>query len=80
MARGLYYVLPNLSALDVKNEVVHGLPMPWPAVGVGVGVAACRYIGVLRRRPRRSSSTGGTSSRHARATAAASRDVTVRRP
>jgi len=25
---GLYYILPNLSRFNVKNEVVHGLPIP----------------------------------------------------
>jgi ABC-type transport system involved in multi-copper enzyme maturation permease subunit len=28
LARGLYYVLPDLSAFDVKTQVVHGLPVP----------------------------------------------------
>ena len=46
VARGLYYVLPNLSAIDVKNEVVHGLAVPWPAVGVGVA-SLLSYIGAL---------------------------------
>jgi ABC-type transport system involved in multi-copper enzyme maturation permease subunit len=41
IARGLYYALPN-----VKNEVVHGLAIPWPAVGLGVASIAA-YIGVL---------------------------------
>jgi ABC-type transport system involved in multi-copper enzyme maturation permease subunit len=27
LARGLYHVLPDLSAFDVKTEVVHGLPV-----------------------------------------------------
>ena len=27
-ARGLYYVLPNFSAFDVKYQVVHALPVP----------------------------------------------------
>jgi hypothetical protein len=26
-ARGLYYLIPNLASLDVKAEVVHGLPI-----------------------------------------------------
>jgi Cu-processing system permease protein len=46
IARGLYYALPNLDALDVKNEVVHGLAIPWSAVGLGVASIAA-YIGVL---------------------------------
>jgi ABC-type transport system involved in multi-copper enzyme maturation permease subunit len=27
IAKGVYYVMPNLSALDVKSAVVHGLPV-----------------------------------------------------
>jgi ABC-type transport system involved in multi-copper enzyme maturation permease subunit len=27
LARGVYHVLPDLSAFDVKTEVVHGLPV-----------------------------------------------------
>jgi len=46
LARGLYYVLPNLDALDVKNEVVHGLPVAWPAVGLALASSAA-YIGTL---------------------------------
>jgi ABC-type transport system involved in multi-copper enzyme maturation permease subunit len=46
LARGLYYVLPNLDPLDVKSEVVHGLPVAWTSVGVAVASIAA-YIGVL---------------------------------
>ncbi len=46
VARGLYYVLPNLAAIDVKNEIVHGRAVPWQAVGIGVAALAS-YIGVL---------------------------------
>ena len=28
LARGLYYVLPNFAAFDVKTQVVHALPVP----------------------------------------------------
>jgi ABC-type transport system involved in multi-copper enzyme maturation permease subunit len=28
LARGLYHVLPDFSAFDVKTQVVHGLPVP----------------------------------------------------
>ena len=31
--RGLYYVLPNFAAFDVKMQVVHGLGVPWAYVG-----------------------------------------------
>jgi ABC-type transport system involved in multi-copper enzyme maturation permease subunit len=30
--RGLYYVLPNFAAFDVKLQVVHGLDVPWTYV------------------------------------------------
>jgi len=46
IARALYYVLPNLDPLDVKNEVVHGLPIAWTSVGIGVASIAA-YVGVL---------------------------------
>lgn len=46
VARALYYVLPNLDAIDVKNEVVHGLPIAWDAVALGVA-SLTAYIGVL---------------------------------
>jgi Cu-processing system permease protein len=46
LARGLYYALPNLAAIDVKNAVVHGLPIAWGAVALGVAATAA-YIGVL---------------------------------
>lgn len=29
MARGAYYVLPNLAPFDIKADVVHGQPVPW---------------------------------------------------
>jgi hypothetical protein len=28
LARALYWVLPNLAPYDVRNQVVHGLPVP----------------------------------------------------
>lgn len=46
VARALYYALPNLDAVDVKSEVVHGLPIAWGAVSLGVASIAA-YIGVL---------------------------------
>jgi hypothetical protein len=46
IARGLYYALPNLDPLDVKNEVVHGLPVAWASVGLALASSAA-YIGVL---------------------------------
>ncbi len=46
MARGVYHVLPDLSAFDVKTEVVHGLPV---SAGYMAGTAAygALYIGAL---------------------------------
>jgi ABC-type transport system involved in multi-copper enzyme maturation permease subunit len=38
LARGLYHVLPDLSAFDVKTQVVHGLP-----VGAGYVVSTTAY-------------------------------------
>jgi ABC-type transport system involved in multi-copper enzyme maturation permease subunit len=32
LARGLYYVLPNFAAFDVKAQVVQDLPVPWSYV------------------------------------------------
>lgn len=41
LARGLYHVLPDLSAFDVKTEVVHGLPVTsgYMASTAGYGLA-----------------------------------------
>lgn len=36
LARALYYLLPNLTAIDVKNSIVHNVAVPWNAVGIGV--------------------------------------------
>jgi ABC-type transport system involved in multi-copper enzyme maturation permease subunit len=33
LARGAYHVLPDLSAFDVKTQVVHGLPVPLGYLG-----------------------------------------------
>ena len=44
LARGLYYILPDLSAFDVKMQVVHGLTVPasylLSAIGYGAGYIA----------------------------------------
>jgi hypothetical protein len=42
----LYYVLPNLSAFDVKSLVVHGQPVPAGLTAINTASAAV-YIGVL---------------------------------
>jgi ABC-type transport system involved in multi-copper enzyme maturation permease subunit len=46
LARGLYHLLPDLSAFDVKTQVVHGMPVPagFIAAQTAYGLA---YIAVL---------------------------------
>jgi ABC-type transport system involved in multi-copper enzyme maturation permease subunit len=46
LARGLYHVLPDFSAFDVKSQVVHGLPVTagYLAWTIGYGLA---YIAAL---------------------------------
>jgi ABC-type transport system involved in multi-copper enzyme maturation permease subunit len=46
LARALYHVLPDLSAFDIKTQVVHGLPVPagYVALTVGYGFS---YIAIL---------------------------------
>jgi ABC-type transport system involved in multi-copper enzyme maturation permease subunit len=46
LARGLYYVLPNLAPFDVTSQVVHGLPISarYMAVTMAYGVV---YIAIL---------------------------------
>ena len=46
LARGLYYVLPNLSPFDVKAQAVHGQPIAAAYVALTVGYAAL-YIAAL---------------------------------
>jgi ABC-type transport system involved in multi-copper enzyme maturation permease subunit len=46
LARALYHVLPDLSAFDVKTQVVHGLAVPAGYVALTVGYAFC-YITML---------------------------------
>jgi len=46
LARGLYWVLPNLAQFDVKDSVVHGRPVPMAYLGLSVGYAAL-YIAML---------------------------------
>jgi ABC-type transport system involved in multi-copper enzyme maturation permease subunit len=41
LARGIYHLLPDLSAFDVKTQVVHGLPVP-----AGYLVATALYGGL----------------------------------
>jgi len=46
LARGLYWVLPNLAQFDVKSDVVHGQPVPfgYMAIAISYGVV---YISML---------------------------------
>jgi ABC-type transport system involved in multi-copper enzyme maturation permease subunit len=46
LARGLYHVLPDLSAFDVKTQVVHGLPVSYGYLGATAGYGAL-YIAAL---------------------------------
>jgi Cu-processing system permease protein len=46
IARGLYYVLPNFAAFDVKAQVVHGLPVGGDYMAVTLGYAMA-YIAML---------------------------------
>jgi ABC-type transport system involved in multi-copper enzyme maturation permease subunit len=46
LARGLYHTLPDLSAFDVKTEVVHGLPVPTGYLLATAGYGAL-YIAAL---------------------------------
>ncbi len=46
VARGLYWVLPNLTTFDVKSLVVHGQTVPLGLIAIALAYAAT-YIGVL---------------------------------
>jgi Cu-processing system permease protein len=46
LARGVYHVLPDLSAFDVKTEVVHGLPVSAGYLAITSAYGAL-YIGAL---------------------------------
>jgi ABC-type transport system involved in multi-copper enzyme maturation permease subunit len=45
-ARGVYYVLPNFGAFDVKTQVVHGLAVPWAYISATAAYGAV-YIALL---------------------------------
>ena len=45
-ARALYYLLPNLAPLDMKNAVVHALPVPGGYLLLNTAYAVM-YIAVL---------------------------------
>jgi ABC-type transport system involved in multi-copper enzyme maturation permease subunit len=46
LARGLYWVLPNLAQFDVKADVVHGVHVPFGYVAIAIVYAAV-YISVV---------------------------------
>jgi len=46
IARGLYWVLPNLAQFDLKADVVHGVHVPLGYMAIAVAYAAV-YIGAL---------------------------------
>ena len=46
LARGLYHVLPDLSAFDVKTQVVHGLPVTFSYIASTAGYGVL-YIAAL---------------------------------
>jgi Cu-processing system permease protein len=46
IARGLYYVLPNLATFDIKLQVVHGEPVPFSYLAMSTAYAGV-YIGAL---------------------------------
>ena len=46
LARGLYHVLPDLSAFDIKTQVVHGLPVSGAYIGTTIAYGLA-YIAAL---------------------------------
>lgn len=57
IARAVSWVLPNLALFDVKAQVVHGIPVPWPqvlgAVAYGVGYSTAMLalaVAIFQRR------------------------------
>jgi ABC-type transport system involved in multi-copper enzyme maturation permease subunit len=46
LARGIYYLLPNLAPFDIKSAVVHGLPVSAGYITMTVGYA-CAYSAAL---------------------------------
>src|SRR5262249_39652196 len=46
LARGLYYVLPNLAPFDITSQVVHGLPVGWRYMTVTIAYGLV-YVAIL---------------------------------
>lgn len=47
LARVLYYLLPDLSAFDVRSQVVHGIAVPPAAAGLAVAYGAAYIVFLL---------------------------------
>jgi ABC-type transport system involved in multi-copper enzyme maturation permease subunit len=47
LARGLYWVLPNLALFDVKADVVHGVRVPFGYMGIAAAYAAADIAALL---------------------------------
>jgi hypothetical protein len=57
LARGLYYLIPNLAPFNIRAEVVYGIPVPWSHValtlayaGVYIALLLTGAIAIFRRR------------------------------
>jgi ABC-type transport system involved in multi-copper enzyme maturation permease subunit len=46
LARGLYWVLPNLAQFDIKSQVIHAQPVPFGYLALTIGYAAL-YVSML---------------------------------
>jgi hypothetical protein len=47
LARGLYWVLPNLAPFDVRAQVVHGVPVPAGYVALTSAYGAAYIVALL---------------------------------
>ncbi|MEO6212123.1 MAG: ABC transporter permease [Vicinamibacterales bacterium] len=47
LARGLYHLLPDLAAFDVKTQVVHGIHVPATYLATTVGYGAAYVVALL---------------------------------
>jgi ABC-type transport system involved in multi-copper enzyme maturation permease subunit len=47
LARGIYHIVPDLSAFDVKLEVVHGLPVPAGYLATTAAYGAAYIVALL---------------------------------
>ncbi len=51
LARGLYWVLPNLAPFDIRSQVVHGLPVPAGYLALTTAYGAPLHRGAASSRP-----------------------------